>query len=521
MPRTNIPRINGVAALRKRVAVLRRQVAQLKKADSNQKRLESDLQGQKRFLTSILFSIQDGVSVLDKDMRIILANPAIERLYAHSMPLAGKKCYQAYRMRNSICEACPTIRTLKEGGAAHEVVPKIGKDGEITGWLDLFSFPLVDPRKTKVIGAIEYVRDITDRCRAEEEIRELVKRLGTVIERIDEGIALTDDKGRYLIFNSKMGDITGYTMQEANAHGDLIDRICPEPEERRKALRCREQVKNKRDIRNLELTIRSKNGTVKTLLVSMSLMAQHGEDMLLFVYRDISSFRQLAALKDEFIGIVSHELRTPLSIVKEGISLVLDSIPGPINSSQAKVLASARANIDRLGRIINNLLDISKIESGKFEVNKSNIDLAEIASQVVASFGQKAKDKGLAIGTDLPSSGAMVYADPDMLTQVITNLIDNALKFTAAGRIEVKVTDEAKRVVCSVADSGPGIARENMPMVFGKFQQFSRTAGPGERGTGLGLAIAKKVVEVHHGRISAQSDIGKGTKITFTLPKLG
>ena len=227
----------------------------------------------------------------------------------------------------------------------------------------------------------------------------------------------------------------------------------------------------------------------------------------------------LDRLKSDFISTVSHELRTPLAITKEGITLIQDGILGEINEKQAKVLMTARESIDRLARLITSLLDISRIEAGNIEIRKSLISVTSIAQQVAAFFESKAADKGLKLRTNLPADGVDAYADNDRIIQVFTNLIDNALKFTDNGHIEISVEERKDEIECSVADTGKGVPKEDIPKMFVKFQQIDRVHGDGERGTGLGLSIAKSIIEMHEGRIWAESEIGKGTRLMFTLPK--
>ena len=142
----------------------------LRKSQVKYKQVAETVRERERFLTNIFASIQDGLSVLDHKMTIIRVNPTIERWYSHSAPLVGKKCYQAYHGRQEPCEICPTRRTIETGEAAHDVVPRRGPGGEIAGWVDLYSFPLVDVATGEMIGAIEYARDITEQKRAEETL---------------------------------------------------------------------------------------------------------------------------------------------------------------------------------------------------------------------------------------------------------------------------------------------------------------------------------------------------------------
>lgn len=230
--------------------------------------------------------------------------------------------------------------------------------------------------------------------------------------------------------------------------------------------------------------------------------------------------QELDRLKSDFISTVSHELRTPLAITKEGISLVLDEIPGKINEEQKDVLANAKDSIDRLARIINSLLDISKIEAGRIELKKGLINLNSLVRQLSSSFGFKIRDKDLELRVNLPKAQIEIYADADKIAEVFTNLIYNAIKFTKEGFIEISAIEKENETECSVSDTGLGISKENLPKIFDKFQQFGRVTGPGgEKGTGLGLSIAKGIVELHKGRIWIESQLGKGTRFIFTLPK--
>ncbi len=233
---------------------------------------------------------------------------------------------------------------------------------------------------------------------------------------------------------------------------------------------------------------------------------------------EVKERKRAEELKDEFVSTVSHELRTPLAITKEGIALLLDGIPGEVNDKQRKVLASARGNIDRLARIINDLLDISKIEAGKMQMAKDCVDFVALTEGVMRNFEGIARQKGLLLESSLDLPLRQVLADQDRIIQVMTNLLSNALKFTTEGGVRVTACVREEAVECTVADTGVGLAPEEAARVFEKFTQFGRTHGAGEKGTGLGLAIAKQIVELHRGRIRVESAVGRGSRFIFTLP---
>jgi len=236
--------------------------------------------------------------------------------------------------------------------------------------------------------------------------------------------------------------------------------------------------------------------------------------------KEVDERRRAEDLKDEFVSTVSHELRTPLAITKEGVSLLMDGVAGGLSDRQMKVLTTARANIDRLQNIINDLLDISKIEAGKLKIQRRRADLCEVVSQAVGPIQSMVDKKGLALQVLVPQSPVEAYVDPLRITQVFTNLVHNAIKFTHEGTITVALEASEGEVVCFVRDTGIGIAEDDLPKLFHKFTQIGRRHGAGTKGTGLGLTISKRIVELHRGRMRVESQLGQGTTFHFTLPIL-
>lgn len=225
-------------------------------------------------------------------------------------------------------------------------------------------------------------------------------------------------------------------------------------------------------------------------------------------------------LKSEFVSTVSHELRTPLSIIMGAIKLMLDEIPGKIVHEQKDVLATAMESVKRLSKIVDSLLSISRIESGRLDLQIAVVNICELVKDTVSDYKPLAREKGICLDCEVPQQSVDISLDPDKTKQVLINLISNSLKFTPEGGwVKVICAEQDEEVLVSVRDSGVGIAKEDIPKLFDKFTQFGRRAGPGEKGTGLGLAISKGIVELTRGRIWAESELGKGSKFTFTLPK--
>ncbi|MEA3328784.1 MAG: hybrid sensor histidine kinase/response regulator [Candidatus Omnitrophota bacterium] len=230
--------------------------------------------------------------------------------------------------------------------------------------------------------------------------------------------------------------------------------------------------------------------------------------------------RKVSQMKSDFVSIVSHELRTPLSSIREGVSQVLDGVTGEINNKQRKYLAISIEEIDRLNKIVNDLLNISRLEAGKVELNKESIGISGLVNKVIDGFKHLIKDKDISLTSIVPQNDIKISLDAEKIRQVVLNLIFNAYKFTKEkGKITVEVKNKEDKVEIVVKDTGIGIAREDIPRLFSKFAQFGQKGVYRGKGTGLGLVICKSFIEMHGGKIWAESELNKGSKFIFSLPK--
>jgi len=224
-------------------------------------------------------------------------------------------------------------------------------------------------------------------------------------------------------------------------------------------------------------------------------------------------------LKDDFVSVVAHELRGPLGTIREAAELILDGMTGPIVEEQKTYIEMIKRTGDRLIRVSNDLLDLAKIETGKIVINFEPMDLLSVVRQACEGIVLRANKKGIAVSQNLPEGTLEIAGDFDKLLQVMTNLLNNAFKFTEKGGITVTVKDLGEEVQCAVKDTGRGMTPENIQRLFNKFEQFGKPTTGSEKGSGLGLVITKSIVEAHGGRIWAESELGKGSSFVFTLPK--
>lgn len=235
------------------------------------------------------------------------------------------------------------------------------------------------------------------------------------------------------------------------------------------------------------------------------------------VLQDITRMKEIENLKSEFVSTVSHEFRTPLTSISLGVGLLLDNTLGEINDDQREIITAIRDEEVRLANLVSDLLDLSRIESGKIAINMKPASIRDIIGTTVKSLQEQAKNKGIDLGYYIDEEPPPVKADPERISTVLINLIGNALKFTPeGGKIEVFSYYRDKKVYVSVKDTGIGIPREYQEKIFEKFVQVKNNVSQG-KGTGLGLAISKKIIELHGGEIWVESKDGKGSTFTFTL----
>jgi signal transduction histidine kinase len=230
--------------------------------------------------------------------------------------------------------------------------------------------------------------------------------------------------------------------------------------------------------------------------------------------------KELDRMKSDFVSHVSHELRTPLTAIKGAMDLVLREVVGPLTEKQIHYLTRVRSNTQHLAGLINDLLDLSKIESGRIEIESSRVSVSGLVHDVVETLRPVAAERVIALEATVREPSILVWADRNKINQVLMNLIGNAIKFTPVqGRVTVSASRKSEESVqVSVSDTGPGVPPADREKIFAKFYQIADVNGANPKGTGLGLAISKALVELHGGRIWVESEEGGGSTFYFTLP---
>jgi len=223
-------------------------------------------------------------------------------------------------------------------------------------------------------------------------------------------------------------------------------------------------------------------------------------------------------IKSAFLATMSHELRTPLNSIIGFTGILLQGLAGELNDEQTRQLGMVRSSARHLLDLINDVLDLSKIEAGQLEVRRDDFDLPALISEVVETVRPEAEGKGLTLDTEVAPAVGMLIADRRRVGQVLLNLLHNAIKFTDHGSVKLVATADGGHVTIEVRDTGIGIREEDVSMLFRPFSQIDTGLTRQHEGTGLGLAICKRLVELMGGRIAARSERGKGSEFSVDLP---
>ena len=222
----------------------------------------------------------------------------------------------------------------------------------------------------------------------------------------------------------------------------------------------------------------------------------------------------------DMISNVSHELKTPLTTIKEALLLLSEGSLGAVNEKQKRFLDLSTQNAERLNRLISEFLDSARQENSKSSMKRSLFNITDIAKTIIDSLNIIAREKGVVLEGVIPDKRIEIWGDPDKLNQVISNLVDNAIKYNRpAGLVQVSLEEAEDSVAISVRDTGMGIPKDDLSKIFGRFYRVERNDIAGISGTGLGLSIVKDIVNMHKGAISVESEINGGSKFTVALPK--
>lgn len=334
------------------------------------------------------------------------------------------------------------------------------------------------------------------------------------IDSLYDPVIVTDSEGRVTKLNPAAEEIFGSEAENSGKHVGEIARDPTLAGAVAEAIRSQRPVAGEGAVSILPLAV---DGSERAFRLRTTPMRDNENHLLgaVILLEDITHLREIDRLKSEFIATASHELRTPLTSVQMGVHLLLEKAAGELTDKQTEVLEACRQDCDRLDRLMRDLLDLSKIETGESPPLLAPVRAGELIHAAAEDLRPQVEVKGLEFNVDVPIDLPLVKVDRLQIERVISNLVINAIRSTRQGEIRITAARRDNYVMISVIDNGSGIPAEYLPHIFDKFVQVP-DAPTG--GAGLGLAISQSIVEAHGGQISVQSEVGQGSTFTFTVP---
>jgi two-component system phosphate regulon sensor histidine kinase PhoR len=364
---------------------------------------------------------------------------------------------------------------------------------------------------SNIIGAVVLLQDVTDKIRLSGELAVEKAKLETVLESIVVGVIAINDAGEVLIANSSLFNMLGMARPWWWL-GALLEDAVPEPALVRIIKKAADS-----DVPVYNESVTLSSGRYVEVSCAPTEELSSGTAGTVAVVHDITGIHRVEQSKTDFVSMVSHELRTPLTSIKAYVDTLQRQDVTFDDETRSSFIAVISRETERMTRLINDILDLSRIEAGRLELRPTFVDLSELARKVVARM--ESQTAGHEIVLDLPEAIERVLAEPEKVEQVMLNLIGNALKYSPdGGAIEISVRRLKEKAVVSVTDHGMGIDGDQLPYIFDKYHRGGKASGEGIRGSGLGLFVTKSIVEAHGGRIWAESKEGKGTTVLFTMP---
>jgi len=492
--------------------------------------------------SSLLSSIRDPVLEVDRDCRIQWANPAAELLLGCGNALEGNSLTDLIVDKTFANELAVELHGIVEGEFVCELDLKNQDGFSFPSQINVFREPgwpaflmVIHPREKEtqtterlalqalhLTTRLSAVQQTVHQLSAEllDKTAQLAEEKGkteAVLSSMGEGLLVIDAGGMISQINEAAcrildldpGEVLGLSLEDCPPRGkisliaQMLEKKGPNPgegESARFSLDLQEKV--------VELSlapIRHRQGSSEEGGVVLNL-------------RDVTKQAELDRMKTDLISIVSHEIRSPLANIIGYIDLVLTDPSHPVREEQANFLSVAKRNGAKLAALVDDMLDLSRLEAGKVEMNSGDVDLEYLINFAVLSFRNEAANRNISL-TKQVSGAPHAAGDSDRLLQVLTNLLSNAIKYTSeGGAVEVSGESCGETVILKVTDSGIGLQPEDQARLF---QRFFRVRSPETRkisGTGLGLSIAKSIVDAHGGRLTVQSEYGKGSTFSVILP---
>lgn len=502
--------------------------------NTERKQAELALREREENYRALFQSANDAIFMLSPEGVILRANPRCMDLLGYTPDeLIGRMSYEfiAYSERDD----ADNILTRLLAGERLPVYYRnfVRKDGSLVDTEVNLSLIRDESGAPKFIQSV--VRDISARKQAENALRESEEQNRLLFEDSPDAVVLFDQLGRVVRINHAFETITGRRGDQFIGH--LLTEIGILPRQLIEALSVSAQDALEQDgkIAVLEFKMEHVSGEMRDISARIFTLNLHGEPHYLASIHDVTTSKRAEEtlrlantemeralrLKDEFLANMSHELRTPLNAVLGITESLLEQISGPLNEKQQKYLQTVSESAQHLLELINDILDLAKINAGRIDLDINKADIVSVANASLRMVRELAQKKGVATGLKIDSGIKLAWVDERRLKQMLVNLLSNAVKFTPHGGnigLEVRGDAPASILYFTVWDTGIGINPQDLRSLFQPFVQLDAGLARGNQGTGLGLVLVSQMARLHGGSVTVESEPGKGSRFTISLP---
>lgn len=490
---------------------------------AERKRAEKILRESQERFRLLVDGVKDyAITMLDPQGRVASWNSGAERIQGYRAEEIMGRHFSCFYTSEAIERGQPSAdlwRTAAEGRLEGERV-SVRKDGS-TFLAEIVLTPLHDATG-RLRGFSKVCRDITAQRRAQEALARLRLQQQLILDSAGDGIFGLDPSGICTFINPAGARMAGYEPEELTGKSLRNILLSRPPEDGGRSERsCPIQaaLTEAQEPHSDTATVARKDGTFLAIEYIVTPILNGARQSLgaVVVFRDITARRAVENMKNEFVSVVSHEVRTPLTAIRAVLGLLATGKLCHESGKCQSMIKVGMENTERLARLVSDILDLERMESGKVRIEKKQCDASALLEQAVGLMRAVAATHGITISTR--TQPVLFDADPDRITQVLINLLNNAIKFSPSeSTIQAAIEQSGEEVVFQITDSGRGIPADKLSLIFERFQQVDAGDSREKGGTGLGLAICRAIVEQHQGRIWVESAPGQGSKFFFSLP---